>query len=437
MDFIRFKKSLFKLDLESAEKVLTLRNKNIQLAFNMNGCFGNIKEIFYGIGNKKITEFLYTNHFEAYCFKTDKECIAYFESFKNAGIDINIHIGSEEILIKKRIKRLSKTGKQKKDKIVEVFNPIIEGFLNMPNIDLTIMNPPYSFKENNNLDMNIINECIDKLKEIIIIMPNKLYYKFQSVNDFYDNKNLKEQQLKKVDEVFENLSTVWEYISFYHIKNDGEFNKNFNVLYNTDIYECNRTYENRCEIWDKIKYGKKLINVIEKFKPLYNELMSKYKSMVHDCKNFIYEENKQGLHGIKKSQQTKLSRVKNYLKSGKYKFCLYKGCGNHEYDELKEYEGDLSIFNGQICWLTNNKNVYENMKYWINSPLFDLWRKFYLKGCKYAACWNYINVPAVNFNMKTTEFIDYINSLNSFSKSDIKILKDFNVHNVNTLKVVK
>ena len=76
------------------------------------------------------------------------------------------------------------------------------------------------------------------------------------------------------------------------------------------------------------------------------------------------------------------------------------------------------------------------MKYWINCPLFDLWRKFYFKGCKYAACWFYINVPAVNFNMKQSDFINYIDSLNSFSKSDIKILKDFNIHNVNTLKAV-
>lgn len=436
MEFVKFNKSLFDLKVKSINKILQYTNKNIQLAFNMNGCFGSINELFCGVGNLKLTEFLYTNHFEVCCFKTDKECISYFETFKNEGIDINIHIVPEDVLFKKSIKRFSKTGKQKKDKIVEVLNPIIEEFFNMPKIDLNIMNPPYSFKEDNNLDINIVNKCIDNCNETIIIMPNKLYYKFKSVDEFYNNVKLKEQELKNVNEVFENLSTVWKYISFYHIKNDGKFNKNFHVIHYTDNYKCDRTYENRCEIWDKIKYGKELISVIEKFKPLYDELMTKYKSMVHDCKNFIYEENKEGLYGIKKPKQIKLSRVKNYLKSGKYKFCLYKGSGNHEYDELKEYEGDLSIFNGQICWLTNNKNVYENMKYWINSPLFDLWRKFYFKGCKYAACWFYINVPAVNFNMKQSDFINYIDSLNSFSKSDIKILKDFNIHNVNTLKAV-
>lgn len=434
MEFVKFKKSFFDLDLKIAKSILTLRNKKIQLVFNMNGCFGSKTELFCGVGNLKLTEFLYTNDFEVYCFETDKECISYFKSFKNEGVNINIHIGPEETFVKKQ--KFSKNGKSK-NKYEEVFNNTLLEFLNMPKIDLTIMNPPYSFKEDNNLDMNIVEKCIDKSNETIIIMPNKLYYKFKSVDKFYNNGNLKEQELKKVNEVFENLSTVWEYISVYHIKNDGNSNKNFRVIHYTDNYECNRTYENRCEIWDKIKYGKKLINVIEKFKPLYDELMTNYKSMVHDCKNFIYEENKQGLYGIKKPQQIKLSRVKNYLKSGKYKFCLYKGSGNHEYDELREYEGDLSIFNGQICWLTNNKNVYENMKYWINSPLFDLWRKFYFKGCKYAACWSYINIPAVNFNMKTSDFIDYIDSLNSFSKSDIKVLKDFNVHNVNTLKAVK
>lgn len=434
MEFVKFKKSLFDLDLKIAKEVITLRNKIIQLVFNMNGCFGSQTELFFGVGNLKLTEFLYTNDFEVYCFKTDKDCIDYFETFKNEGVNINIHIGPEETFVKKH--KLSKNGKSK-NKYEEVFNNTLLEFLNMPKIDLTVMNPPYSFKEDNNLDVNIVNKCIDKCNETIIIMPNKLYYKFQSVDKFYKNENLKEQELKRVNEVFENLSTVWEYISVYHIKNDGKTNKEFSVLSYNDKYKCDRTYENRCEIWDKIKYGKKLITVIEKFKPLYDELMTNYKSMVHDCTNFIYEENKQGLYGIKKTQQIKLSRVKDYLKSGKYKFCLYKGSGNNEYDELKEYEGDLSVFNGQICWLTNNKNVYENMKYWINCPLFDLWRKFYFKGCKYAACWSYINVPAVNFNMKTTDFIDYINSLNSFSKSDIKILKDFNVHNVNTLKAVK
>ena len=174
------------MDLKIAKSILTLRNKKIQLVFNMNGCFGSKTELFCGVGNLKLTEFLYTNDFEVYCFETDKECISYFKSFKNEGVNINIHIGPEETFVKKQ--KLSKNGKSK-NKYEEVFNNTLLEFLNMPKIDLTIMNPPYSFKEDNNLDMNIVDKCIDKSNETIIIMPNKLYYKFQSVDKFYNNVN--------------------------------------------------------------------------------------------------------------------------------------------------------------------------------------------------------------------------------------------------------
>ena len=68
MEFIKFNKSLFDLKVKSINKILQFTNKNIQLAFNMNGCFGSINELFYGVGNQKLTEFLYTNHFEVCCF---------------------------------------------------------------------------------------------------------------------------------------------------------------------------------------------------------------------------------------------------------------------------------------------------------------------------------------------------------------------------------
>ena len=84
MEFVKFKKSFFDLDLKIAKSILTLRNKKIQLVFNMNGCFGSKTELFCGVGNLKLTEFLYTNDFEIYCFETDKECISYFKSFKTA-----------------------------------------------------------------------------------------------------------------------------------------------------------------------------------------------------------------------------------------------------------------------------------------------------------------------------------------------------------------
>lgn len=426
MESIKFIKNL--CEFESLNDIFLYENKTILIAMNMNGCFGNLATLFTGTGTLKLTNFLYSNKFIVYCLKSDTDCIDYFTEIKKIGIDIDIHIGPDEILTEKI--SFSKRTIVPKNKIDLVDD--LQEILNMPKIDLTIMNPPYSFKEDNNLDMNIVNLITEHCNQNIIIMPNKLYYKFKSVKDFYNNNHLISQELKKVSEVFENISTTWEYISIYYISNDTS--PKLKVYFYGDDFKCNRDYDSRMEIWDNIKYGKPLVKLIKKFEPKYNELMNTYKSMVHDCSNFIYEENKVGLYGITKSQQIKLQRVKKYLKNGVYKYCLYKGSGNHQYDELQEYKGDTSIFNGQICWLTNSKTVYENMKYWFNCPLFDLWRKFYFKGCKYAACWSYINIPALDFSMKTKDFIDYVDSLNKFTKAEIKLLKEFNVHNSETLK---
>lgn len=170
MDFIKFNKSLFDLNFKPKNEILQLRNKNIHIAFNMNGCFGNVREMFFGIGNLKFTEFIYTNHFEVYCFETDKECKLYFETFQNEGVDINIHIGPEEVLFEKRNIRFTKTGKPKKDKIEEVLNPKLEEFFNMPKIDLTIMNPPWDTKTD--LHVEIVKTILEKTEAAISVMPN-------------------------------------------------------------------------------------------------------------------------------------------------------------------------------------------------------------------------------------------------------------------------
>ena len=185
MDFIKFNKSLFDLNFKPKNEILQLRNKNIHIAFNMNGCFGNVREMFFGVGNLKFTEFLYTNHFEVYCFETDKECKSYFETFKNEGVDINIHIGPEEVLIEKRNIRFTKTGKPKKDKIEEVLNPKLEEFFNMPKIDLTIMNPPYGKMLPYDIMNKFITErCTDK---IIYIGPVGKIYSMIESNDVTNN----------------------------------------------------------------------------------------------------------------------------------------------------------------------------------------------------------------------------------------------------------
>ena len=296
--------------------------------------------------------------------------------------------------------------------------------------DVVVMNPPYSFKEANNLDINIVNTLTDKIcDKKIIIMPNKLYHKFKAVESFYNDHHLISQALYKTTDIFPEISTGWEYVSIY----DVDYTKRsdtFIVKINDNNFEINGKLNERLETWNKIKYGINIVNLINKFSDLYNKLKKDFGTMCNDCENFIYEENKVGLYGIKKPEQKKLERVKAYLSNGTYKYCLYKGSGNHDYDEVQEYTGDISVFNGQICWLTNSLTVYNNMKYWMNCPLFDFWRRFYFKGSKYAACWSYTNIPALDFSLPENEFKSYVDSLNTFNENEFKVLKDFNVHNI-------
>ena len=96
--------------------------------------------------------------------------------------------------------------------------------------------------------------------------------------------------------------------------------------------------------------------------------------------------------------------------------------------------GELST--KKILWLTNKENVKNNIKYWLECPLADLWRMYKFKlrprnnivsGCASG------EIPALDFEMNEKEFKDYVDSLNNFAKDEIKILKEFNIHNADKL----
>ena len=182
-----------------------------------------------------------------------------------------------------------------------------------------------------------------------------------------------------------------------------------------------------------------LQKIVEKTNNLYKYLKNKYKTMVNDGHGFIYEENRlqrgKNTFGVIKKDQIRLERVKKYLKEGTYKYCLYKGSGNNYYNAVQEWKGQNpdELFNGQLCWLTNNINVKNNIKYWLECPLCDLWRKYYMNGYKMSTMCAYGCIPALNFTMNEKEFKDYVDSLNKFDKNDIKILKEKNIHNANNL----
>ena len=75
------------------------------------------------------------------------------------------------------------------------------------------------------------------------------------------------------------------------------------------------------------------------------------------------------------------------------------------------------------------------MKYWMECPLFDLWRMYKLKlrprnnivsGCAYG------ELPALDFEMNESEFKKYVDSLNDFTKEEIQVLQDNKIHNIDT-----
>ena len=299
--------------------------------------------------------------------------------------------------------------------------------------DICLMNPPYADKEANRLDVQFVSK-VNKISNInIAIYPERLGFKYN-----YDNvlstKTLKSLELIKASDYFDINSWQTENCGIYEFHNNETFEE-FDVTdRDGNTQKLKNSFDATEEYSIMLRYPHNIIEIIKSTKDLYNKLLQSNKSMIHDCKDFIYEENKD-LVGVerkyKKGRQVKLTRVKKYLTDGTYKYCIYKGSGNNEYDEVKEWKGqDVNkLFNGQICWLTNSKNVKENIRYWLESPLCDLWRRFYFKGSKYAACSSYRFIPALNFEMNTSDFKDYVDSLYDFSDNEKNAMIEYNIHN--------
>ena len=164
--------------------------------------------------------------------------------------------------------------------------------------------------------------------------------------------------------------------------------------------------------------------------------------MVNDHYGYIYEENRfksAAKYGIdrKSKIQNKLERVKKYLKEGTYKYCLYKGSFNNSYDEVQEWlnaEDPDKVFTGQICWLCNDINVRNNIKYWMECTLFDLWRRYKFGSANNTPGCQYGNLPALDFEQDETKFREYVDSLNDFTNEEIDILIKNKIHNAENLQ---
>ena len=305
--------------------------------------------------------------------------------------------------------------------------------------DIVLMNPPYGEAVTGGmyLDMKFVEKVNKFVNTQIVVHPATRYIS----NTKLGKSNAESGHLKKLY-IFDankefGISTFWRYggIYVYDNKLTYETTEVTNEI-NNYTKDVKLTLEDRQNYYKTVMFDFDIINIIKNKQPLYNDLMNKYNSMCHDKENqFIYEENKMGLYGNKKKRQKKLERVKKYLKEGTYKYCLYKGSGNHNYDELKEWKGEDpdKLFNGQICWLTNKENIKNNIKYWMECPLFDMWRKYYFGFSKFAACLNYIHLPALDFEQDETKFIEYVDSLNDFTNEEIDILIKNKIHNANKL----
>lgn len=299
---------------------------------------------------------------------------------------------------------------------------------------ITFCNPPYGGTTgmDNAIDIRFIKKLIEISDKALIISTCRLQSNRSSVKEIFNSKKIKEIEMVNASKAFNITPFGFKYLTIQYF--DNEYNSNNCLM----ILDDKKEYINISDAKERDNYIKSLdfssefLTIINKNKNLYNELMEKYQSMVHDHDEFIYEENKMGLYGIKKKGQKKLERVKKYLKDGIYKYCLYKGSGNHDYDEVKEWKGEDpdKLFNGQICWLTNKQNVKNNIKYWMECPLFDIWRRYYFGYAKFAACLAYQRLPALNFDQQENKFKNYVDSLNKFDKEDKDLLKKYRVHNI-------
>ena len=306
--------------------------------------------------------------------------------------------------------------------------------------DIVLMNPPYGDPYNGGmyLDMQFVEKCNKICNKLIVIHPaNRWISNTKLGKTNAESKHLKSLEIIDANKEF-NIGTGWRWGGIYEYDNLNEYEETL-VIFNNKKTSIDLNYLNRVKYWKNIMFDSDLQKIVEKTNNLYKDLKNKYKTMVNDGHGFIYEENRlqrgKNTFGVIKKDQIRLERVKKYLKEGEYKYCLYKGSFNSEYNDVQEWKGQNpdELFKGQICWLTNKENVKNNIKYWLECPLCDLWRKYIFgNGGGTSGC-HYGEIPALDFEMNEDKFKEYVDSLNKFTKDEIKELKKFNIHNADKL----
>ena len=295
--------------------------------------------------------------------------------------------------------------------------------------DICLMNPPFGDQETGTfMDIAFTSKCSEFCNDVISIFPNKIGSGNSAMTKLFDSHKLKEVEL--VESSIFGIKNFVKYSGIYTITRNETYDsfeiKLGNKTVKSGYSKAERTFNSRV-----IETNEKLGEIILRFEPLRKKLIEDNGDMCDDVNGVIYEENKAGKD---KSKQIKLERVKEYLKTKKYKYCLYKGSFNNEYDPVQEYKGEdpYELFNGQICWLMNKENIKNNVKYWLECPLVDLWKKWHNTG-KAAGCYSWKLAPSLNFDIDEKDFKKYVDSLNNFTKDEIKTLRNNNIHNADKL----
>ena len=302
--------------------------------------------------------------------------------------------------------------------------------------DYIISNPPYGSQKNTNLDVKCINYIINNAKKLVVIMPLNINSGNSSRKKLYESKHISRISLVDPYKAF-NIHVFFKYLGVFEIDTTKEYDKITIVDIDKNEFTIDNTQEGRDYCNVITIYNRDFVDIMQKTMAIYNKLHNTYKRMIDDTDYFIYEENQVHRQKTGKQGQQKLERVKKYLKEGTYKYCLYKVSFNNDYNDVQEWTKDVNpdvLFKGQICWLCNDDNVYNNMKYWMNSPLFDFWRRYTFGDRKNASCCMYYSLPALPFNMDENEFKAYVNNLYVFSEDDKEVLLKFNVHNIDNIE---
>ena len=313
--------------------------------------------------------------------------------------------------------------------------------------DYIVGNPPYNagkssgFKSGEySIESDIVNRMNKICNKQIMVYPFSRWAKREKLSkENSTSGHLISIDLYDVTETF-GVKPRWKYVGVYYYDNTIISNIT-KISCKNEIFkiESLNNLQNIQLFYSKLSNPyRQLENIIDYTKVLYDKLINNYKTMVNDHYGYIYEENRfksAAKYGIdrKSKIQNKLERVKKYLKEGTYKYCLYKVSFNNSYNEVKEWlntEDPDKVFNGQICWLCNDVNVRNNIKYWMESPLFDMWRRYYFGNAVAVADGVYGNMPALPFDMDENAFKTFVNNLYIFTEEDKTILREMNIHNI-------